>query len=108
MVLGGLLMFFGGAQDIALFFAPDLPPVPSWHPVPPVAGLICGLIVLTSAGLNLVLGWQLRSAEGVKERKLALRVVLISGTAVIADWISGYYGFGSLVAMLTGLWLMRC
>jgi len=35
------------------------------------------------------------------------KMVLIGDTAVIADWISGYYGFDSLVAMLTGLWLMR-
>jgi len=46
--LGGLLMLYGGAQDVALFFAPegDLAPVPSWHPVPPLVGLVCGLIVL--------------------------------------------------------------
>lgn len=107
MLLGGLLMLFGGAQDIALFFAADMVPVPSWHPVPPRVGLICGLIVLISAGLNLVWGWKLRRAEDAAERRLVLRVVLVSGMAVIADWISGYYGFGSLVAMFTGFWLMR-
>jgi hypothetical protein len=25
---------------------------------------------------------------------------------MIADWISGYYGFGSLMALLAGVWLM--
>lgn len=41
-LLGGLLMIYGGAQDLTLFFAPegDLAPVPSWHPVPPLVGLI--------------------------------------------------------------------
>ncbi len=105
--LGGLLMIYGGAQDAALFFAPALAPVPSWHPVPPVVGLACGLIVLASAGSNIVWGWQLRRAEGVRERRLARRVALVSGAAMIADWVSGYCGFGSLMALLTGVWLMR-
>jgi hypothetical protein len=26
---------------------------------------------------------------------------------MIADWASGYYGFGSLMALLTSIWLMR-
>jgi len=106
--LGGLLMLYGGAQDVTLFFSPEgnLAPVPSWHAVPPLVGLVCGLIVLTSAGLNLVWGWRLRSAEGTEERRLARRVALVSGVAMIADWVSGYYGFGSLMALLTGIWLI--
>ena len=106
-LLGGVLMLYGGAQDVALFFSSDLAPVPSWHQVPPVLGLVCGLIVLVSAGLNIVWGWQLRRADTVLERRLASRVVIISAVAMIADWVSGYYGFGSLMAMLTGVWLMR-
>lgn len=65
------------------------------------------LIVLASAGLNIVWGLQLRYAEDTEERRLALRVVLFSGVAMIADLVSGYYGFGSLMALLTGLWLIR-
>ena len=108
-LLGGLLMIYGGAQDLAIFFAPegDLAPVPSWHPVPPLVGLVCGLIVLVSAGLNIVWGWQLRYAEGDDELRLARWVALVSGAAMIADWISGYYGFGSLMALLASVWLMR-
>ena len=100
-------MLFGGVQDVALFFLPELALVPPWHPTSPVVGLVCGLIVLTSAGLNLVWGWQLRYVEGIQERRLAQRVALVSAVAMIADWISGYYGFGSLVALLTGVWLLR-
>ena len=108
-LLGGLLMIYGGAQDLTLFFAPegDLAPVPSWYPTPPIVGLVCGLIVLASAGLNVVWGWQLRHADGAEERRLARRVALVSGVGVIADWISGYYGFGSLVSLLTSIWLAR-
>ena len=108
-LLGGVLMIFGGAQDLTLFFAPEgnLAPVPSWHPVLPLVGLVCGLIVLTSAGMNLVWGWQLRSAAGGDELRLARWVALVSGAAVIADLVSGYYGFGSLMALLAGVWLMR-
>ncbi len=106
-LLGGLLMIYGGAQDLTLFFAPELAPIPSWHPVSPTVGLVCGLIVLASAGLNLVWGWQLRSAEGGDELRLARLVALVSGAAMIADWVSGYYGFGSLIALLTGVWLMK-
>ena len=107
-ILGGLLMLYGGAQDLTLFFSPegDLAPVRSWHTVPPVVGLICGLIVLASAISNLVWGWQLRRAEGTRERKLAYYVAFVSGIGMIADWISGYYGFGSLMALLTAVWLM--
>ena len=105
LLLGGLLMIYGGAQDVLLFFAPELAPVPSWYATPPLVGLVCGLIVLASASLNVVWGWQLRRAEGDEERRLARRVALISGAAMIADWVSGYYGFGSLAALLTGLWL---
>jgi hypothetical protein len=61
--LGGLLMLYGGAQDVAIFFSSDLAPVPSWHPVLPLVGLVCGLIVLASAGLNVVWGWQLRGSR---------------------------------------------
>jgi hypothetical protein len=48
LLLGGLLMLYGGAQDVTLFFSPegDLSPVPSWHPIPPLVGLVCGLIAL--------------------------------------------------------------
>ena len=108
-LLGGLLMIYGGAQDITLFFSPEgeLAPVPSWHSVSPIVGLICGLIVLASAVLNIVWGWQLRHAEDTEERRIALRVILFSGVAMIADWVSGYYGFGSLMALLTALWLIR-
>jgi len=106
-LLGGVLMLYGGAQDVALFFSSDLAPVPSWHPVPPVVGLVCGLIVLVSAGLNIVWGWQLRRADAVQERRLASRVVIVSAVAMIADWVSGYYGFRSLMTLLTGVWLMR-
>ena len=106
-LLGGVLMLFGGAQDVAIFFSSDLAPVPSWHPVPPVLGLVCGLIVLVSAGLDIVWGWQLRRADAVQERRLASRVAIVSAVAMIADWVSGYYGFGSLMALLTGVWLMR-
>ncbi|MCK5477073.1 MAG: hypothetical protein KAI55_04080 [Candidatus Aenigmarchaeota archaeon] len=107
--MGGLLMIFGGAQDITLFFSPDgnLAPVPSWHSVSPIIGLICGVIVLISAGLNIIWGWQLRFAKGIKEIKIAQRVALISIMAMVADWICGYYGFGSLMALLTSLWLIH-
>jgi len=57
--------------------------------------------------LNLVWSWYLRSAEGAEEQKLARRVALVGGVGMIADWVSGYYGFGSLMALLTGVWLMR-
>lgn len=108
-LLGGLLMLYGGAQDLTLFFSPDgaLAPVPSWHPVSSVVGLVCGLIVLISAVLNIVWGWRLRCAMGSKEIKIAQQVALVSGVAMIADWVCGYYGFGSLIALLTGLWLIR-
>jgi hypothetical protein len=106
-LLGGLLMLYGGAQDVAVFFSPDLAPVLSWYSTPPIVGLFGGLIVLISAVLNLVWGWKLRRANGVQERKLARWVVLVSTVALIADWASGYYGFGSLLALLTGIWLMR-
>lgn len=33
-------------------------------------------------------------------------VALISGAAMVADWVSGYYGFGSLMALLVCLWLI--
>ena len=108
-LLGGVLMVYGGAQDLTLFFAPEgnLAPVPSWHPVLPLVGLVCGLIVLTSSGLNLVWGWQLRRAEGSDELRLARWIAIVSGVALIADLVSGYYGFGSLLALLAGVWLIR-
>jgi len=79
-LLGGLLMLYGGAQDLTLFFAPEgnLAPVPAWHPVSPTVGLVCGLIVLASAVLNLIWGWQLRRAEGDDELRLARWVALVS------------------------------
>jgi hypothetical protein len=100
-------MIFGGVQDVTLFFSPELALVPSWHPNPAVVGLACGLIVLASAGLNVIWGWQLRRAEGAQERRLARRAALVSGVAMAADGVSGYYGFGSLVALPTGICLMR-
>ena len=106
-LLGGLLMLYGGAQDVVIFYSSDLAPVPSWYSAPPIVGLVCGVIVLVSAVLNLVWGWQLRRAIGVQERRLARWVVIISTVAMIADWASGYYGFGSLMALLTGVWLIR-
>ena len=106
-LLGGVLMLFGGAQDMAIFFSPDLAPVSSWHSVPPVVGLFCGLIVLISAGLNIIWGWQLRRAVDIQEQRLARRVAFVSALAMIADWISGYYGFGSLMALLTSIWLLQ-
>jgi hypothetical protein len=105
-LLGGLFMLYGGAQDTSFFFLYDLAPVPSWYLTPPLVGLICGLIVLVSAGLNIVWGWQLRRADVTRERKVARWVVLVSCIAMIADLVSGYYGFGSLMALLTGVWLM--
>lgn len=106
-LLGGLLMIPGGAQDVSLFFSSDLVLVPSWHSTPPIAGLICGLVVIVSAGLNITWGWRLRHAGGAQERRLARRVILVSGVAIVADRVSGYYGFGSLMALLTGAWLTR-
>ncbi|MFH1928605.1 MAG: hypothetical protein ABIK79_10640, partial [Chloroflexota bacterium] len=105
-MLGGLLMVFGGAQDVMLFFSPELVLVPSWHSSPPLVGLISGVTVLVSAGLNVVWGWRLRRAEDGEERSLVGRVAIVSGMAMIADWVSGCYGFGSLMALLTGVWLM--
>lgn len=106
-LLGGVLMIYSGGQDVLLYFAPGLAPVPSWHPVSPILGLICGLIVLTSAGMNLVWGWQLRRAEGGDELRMARWVAFVSGAAVIADLVAGYYGFGSMAALLVGVWLLR-
>jgi len=106
LILGGLLMLYGGAQDVLLFFAPELAPVPSWHSVIPVVGLIYGLIVLVSAGLNIFLGWQLRNTEGIQEKKIARLVSSVSFVGMVADCISGYYGFGSLMALLTSIWLI--
>ncbi|MCJ7567449.1 MAG: hypothetical protein MUO58_07905 [Anaerolineales bacterium] len=106
-LLGGLLMICGGAQDIFLYFADHLTLVPSWHSVPPIVGLVCGLIVLASAVFNVIRGWQLRRAEGERERILARQVCIASGIGMIADWVSGYYGFGSLMALLAGAWLAR-
>ena len=107
MLLGGLLMIFGGLQDILLFFIPEMTLVPGWYTTLPELGLICGLIVFTSAVLNILWGWQLKNAEGDQEQILASRVALVSAIAMIADWISGYYGFGSLVAFLIGIWLIK-
>ena len=50
-------------------------------------------------------GRRLRHVKGAQERRLARRAALVSGMAMIADWVSGYYGFGSLMALLTGIWL---
>ena len=106
-LLGGLLMIYGGAQDIAHFFFPGLVLIPPWYLALPLTGLVCGLIVVVSAGLNIIWGWQLRYAEDAWELTLARRVALVSAVAMIADWFSGYYGFGSLMALLISIWLMR-
>ncbi len=100
-------MLYGGAQDMLIFFAPELALVPSWYVASPIVGLVCGLIVMVSAVLNVVWGWQLRIAEGTEEFKLAYHVAFVSGVAMVADWISGYYGFGSMAAMLSGLYLIQ-
>ncbi|MCK4997636.1 hypothetical protein KAS08_05000 [Candidatus Pacearchaeota archaeon] len=107
LVLGGVLMLYGGLQDMLLFFAPGHTFVPSWHTASPIVGLVCGLIVMLSAGLNIVLGWQLRQTTGKEELVLAHRVVFVSAIGTVADWISGYYGFGSMVALIIGLWLIQ-
>ena len=109
-LLGGLLMIYVGAQDITFFFSSEgeLAPVPSWHSsVTPIVGLVCGLIVLASAVFNIIWSLWLRRAEDTEERRLARRVALVSGVGMVADWVSGYYGFGRLMALLTGLWLIR-
>jgi len=54
--LGGLLMLYGGVQDVLLFFAPDMVPVPSWYSVTPVVGLVYGLIVFFSGRLEFIFG----------------------------------------------------
>jgi len=107
LLLGGLLMIFGAVQDMMLFFSPGQAAVQPWYTALPEGGLAGGLVVLASALLNVAWGYQLRHAEGVHERNLARGVALVSIIAMIADWISGYYGFGSLVAFLVGIWLMR-
>ncbi len=87
-LLGGLLMIYGGVQGVTLFFSPEgeFAPVPSWHSVPPIMGLACGLIVLASAVLNIAWDWRLRRVEGVYECRLAQHVVIISGVGMVADW----------------------
>ncbi len=107
VIFGGLLMIFGGVQDVLKFFAPELSLVPTWYSALPLVALVCGLIVLASAGMNLVWGLQLRQAEPIQEKRLAQYIAALSGIAVIADWISGYYGFGSLLAVLVSLWLIH-
>lgn len=107
VLLGGFLMIYGGIQDVTIFFSDNLALIPSWYPVSPIVALVCGLIVLISAVLNITWGWQIKYAEGAKEHKLAQRVVLISSIAIVCDWISGYYGFGSLIALLTAIYLLR-
>lgn len=97
-------MIFGGLQDVGIFF--DLTLVTPWHSIPPTVGLICGLIVLVVAGMNLIWGWWLRSANSEYERTLAKKLVVVNIIAIIADWISGYYGFGCLMAFLVSVWLV--
>ena len=106
ILLGGLLMVFGGVQDLLIFFKPGLEMVPSWHPIPSVVGLICGLIVSVSALSNIILGLLIRCAVGAKELKLAYFVVVTSGLGLAADLTSGYYGFGCLIALLVSIWLI--
>ncbi|MCK4849126.1 MAG: hypothetical protein KAT16_08885 [Candidatus Heimdallarchaeota archaeon] len=106
-LLGGVLMIFGGLQDIMLFFSSDVVPIPSWHPAPPEVGLICGFLVLISAGLSIILSLQLRKATGLLEKTLAQKIALISLFAMVCDWISGYYGFGSFIALIITIWLIR-
>jgi len=78
LLLGGLLMLYGGAHDSTLFFWPEgnLAPVPSWHSVPHLVGLVCGLLVLASAGLNVVWGWRCKwQGEIPVPRKMILPVI---------------------------------
>jgi type IV secretory pathway VirB2 component (pilin) len=107
IIMGGIGMVFGGAQDVILFFSDDLIIIHSWHPVIPVVGLVCGIIVMITGGLNIMWGWQIKQAEGTIEKKLAQKVALFSVVAMIFDWICGYYGFGSLMALLTAIYLLR-
>ncbi|MHA1490617.1 MAG: hypothetical protein ACTSRI_13295 [Promethearchaeota archaeon] len=57
--------------------------------------------------LNIIWAWQLRCAEDTLEKKLARWVALVSTIALICNWIWGYYGFGSFIALLIAIWLMR-
>ncbi|GAH89280.1 unnamed protein product [marine sediment metagenome] len=45
----------------------------------------------------------LRRGRIARARRLALRVVLVSGGATIADRLSGYHGLGSLMAVIAGI-----
>ena len=107
LLLGGLLMIFGGTQDIMIFLMPEIILVESWYPVLPIVGLVGGLVVLASGVLNSIWGWQLKRAEYTKEKNLACRVAIVSAIGMVTDWIAGYYGFGSLVALLTSIWLIQ-
>ena len=86
-------MLYGGAQDVALYFAPGLAPVSSWRVVLPAVGLVCGLVVLASAGFNLVWGWRLRRATGALERKLAGHVALVSATPMVRQLCLGAWSY---------------
>ncbi len=66
----------------------------------------CGLIVTVSAVLNVIWGWQLRYAIGGEELTIARRVALVSGVAMVTDLASGYYGCGSMAALLSGVYLI--
>ena len=99
-------MVFGGLQDLFLFFLPDLSMMSSWHPIPSIVGLICGIIVLLSAISNIILSLLLRKAIGTIELRIVYSITLISFIGLVADLVSGYYGFGSLIALLVGLWLI--
>lgn len=99
-LLGGLLMVFGGVQDVLLFFKPEISMVAPWHPIPSTVGLICGLIVLISAISNIILSLLLRKAIGNKELRIVIIIASISLIGLVADLISGYYGFGNLVALI--------
>ena len=107
LLLGGLLMIYGGLQDVSLFFFKDLAPVPSWHPIDPIVGLICGVIIVLIAILTFILALKLKNADKELEQKLARIVIISNGIAFACDLICGYYGFGNLIALIITIWLLR-
>ena len=107
LLIGGLLMIYGGLQDVSLFFFEDLAPVPSWHPIQPIVGLICGVIIVLIAIFSVILALKLKNADKELEQKLAKIVLISNGIAFVCDLICGYYGFGNLIALLIAIWLLK-
>ncbi|MHA1910627.1 MAG: hypothetical protein ACTSYA_02925 [Candidatus Kariarchaeaceae archaeon] len=107
-LIGGVLMIYGGVQDIMIYFVEDLP-VASWHTISPEIALICGIIVLISALLTIY--WSLQAYKQIENHeltyKIAQKIVVVNFIATITDWICGYYGFGSLVALIIAILLIR-